>query len=91
MAPECNRRGAGTDSARSELSDPGTDMRALIMNKAATKTYTVRTRNSEYRAAKSTLEDALRVAREKVWRAEPDKKVRIYRGDELVGKIEPWR
>jgi hypothetical protein len=52
------------------------------------KTFTVKTRNFEYRAAKPTLEAAIRVAREKVWPIAPDEKVRIYRGAELVGEIE---
>jgi hypothetical protein len=51
------------------------------------KTFTVKTRNFEYRAA-PTLEGAIRVAREKVWPIAPDEKVRIYRGAELVGEIE---
>jgi hypothetical protein len=38
------------------------------MTKATINTYTVKTRNFEYRAAK---------------------KVKVYRGEELVGEIEP--
>ena len=51
--------------------------------------YTVRARNCEYRAAKPTLEAALIVAHEKVWRISPGEKVSIYRGTELIGEIKP--
>ena len=51
------------------------------------QTYTVKARNSEYRAAKPTLESALAVAREKVWPIAPDERVQVYRGKELVGEI----
>ena len=54
----------------------------------ATITYTVKAGNFEYRAARPTLEAAVCVAREKVWPIAPDKKVQIYRGEELVGEIE---
>ena len=58
------------------------------MTKATIKTYTVKARNFEYRAAKPTLEAALGVAREKVWPFAPDERVQVYRGEELVGEIE---
>jgi hypothetical protein len=57
------------------------------MTKATT--YTVKTGNFEYRAAKPTLEAAISVAREKVWPIAPHEKVKIYHGEELVGEIEP--
>jgi hypothetical protein len=58
------------------------------MTKATIETYTVKTRNFEYRAPKPTLEAAISVAREKVWPIAPDEKVQVYRGEELVGEIE---
>ena len=60
------------------------------MTKATIETYTVKAQNFEYRAAKPTLEAAIRIAGEKVWPIAPDEKVRIYRGAELVGEIKPW-
>ena len=51
------------------------------------ETYTVKTRNFEYRTAKLTLEAAISVAREKVWPIAPHEKVQVYRGEELVGEI----
>jgi hypothetical protein len=58
------------------------------MTKATIKTYTVKARNFEYRAAKPTLEAALNVAREKVWPIAPNEKVQVYAGDKLVGEIQ---
>ena len=61
------------------------------MTTATIKTsYTVRARNFEYRAAKPTLEAAVSVAREKIWPIAPDEKIKIYRGEELVGEIEQY-
>jgi len=59
------------------------------MTKATIETYTVKARSFEYRAAKPTLEAAISVAREKVWPIAPHEKVQVYRGEELVGEIEP--
>ncbi len=58
------------------------------MTKATIETYTVKTRNFEYRAAKPTLEAAISVGREMVWPIAPHEKVWVYRGEELVGEIE---
>jgi hypothetical protein len=60
------------------------------MTKATIETYTVKARNFEYRAAKPTLEAAVSVARKKVWPIAPDEKVKVYRGEELVGEIEQF-
>ena len=59
-----------------------------IMTKATIETYTVKTRNFEYRAPKPTLEAAISVASEKIWPIAPDEKVQVYRDEELVGEIE---
>jgi hypothetical protein len=64
-------------------------MRVPIMTKATIETYTVNAQNFEYTAAKPTLEAAISLACEKVWPIAPDEKVQVYRGEELVGEIEP--